>query len=276
MKALLRRAIEPLAAQAARAYVAGPRAGDALRVARRLSAWRLGVTIGYWNAAGESPERVHAASAEGLEAMHRAGLPGYLSLKHPALGPDEGLLLDLLDRARRLGRRVHFDALGPEHADRTNAAIEAGLAKKSDLGTTLPGRWTRSPGDADWAARLGLVVRVVKGQWADPDAPDLDPRAGFLAVVERLAGRAREVAVASHDLALAERSIERLRARGTRVCWELLFGLPLRGARRAARRLRVPVRVYVPFGASWLPYTMDVVRARPTVVPWLVLDRLGL
>ena len=118
-------------------------------------------------------------------------------------------------------------------------------------------------------------MRVVKGQWEDPDAPDRDPRDGFYEVVDRLAGRVRRVAVATHDVPLAERCLDRLAKAGTPADYELLHGLPSRRALRLAQRKRVQVRVYVPYGASWLPYSADWARRNPQVVLWLLRDFLG-
>ena len=144
-----------------------------------------------------------------------------------------------------------------------------------DLGCTLPGRWVRSLDDAERATEKGLAARVVKGQWADPDAPDRDGREGCLEVVRRLAGKARLVAIATHDVPLAERCVRVLQETSTPVELELLHGLPMRGALSMARRCRVPVRVYVPYGESWLPYSLDYVERHPEVMLWLVRDLLG-
>jgi proline dehydrogenase len=137
------------------------------------------------------------------EALSRNGLDAYLSIKAPALGFSPDLIAKLLERTSPAGVRVHFDSLSAESADRTLALIANAREHHDELGITIPGRWRRSLDDADTAVELGLEVRVVKGQWPAPQAPEQDPRAGFLAVVERLAGRARRVAVATHDDGLA-------------------------------------------------------------------------
>src|SRR5207247_3807890 len=119
------------------------------------------------------------------------------------------------------------------------------------FGTTLPGRWKRSAADALWAAESGLTVRVVKGQWADPSNPAQDLRAGFLEVIDQLAGRAPHVAVATHDVPLAAEAIARLRSAGTSCEMELLHGLPMKASLRLARKLAVNLRVYVPYGKAY-------------------------
>jgi len=264
-----------VATRAARAYVAGPTVGDAVRVARRWRGRRVASTIGFWNDGGDPFDLVQRETLKCVSALERLLPGGYVSIKLAAMGYREDLLRPVLGRAARSGFRVHFDSLGPETVERTNAVIERALPLHDDLGCTLPSRWARSLDDAEWALARGLAVRVVKGQWEDPDAPGRDAREGFLAVVSRLAGRARHVAVATHDVPLAERCVRALQDAGTPVELELLHGLPMRRALGMARRRRVGVRVYVPYGESWLPYSLDYVERHPDVVLRLVRDLLG-
>jgi proline dehydrogenase len=141
-----------------------------------------------------------------------------------------------------------------------------------DIGCTLPGRWRRSPNDAHWASDHGLCVRVVKGEWPDPREPQRNPRAGFLEVIDALAGRARRVGVATHDVALARAAIRRLQAAGTPCGLELLYGLPMRESIRHARELGIDVRVYVPYGEAYMPYALSQIRRRPRMLLWLLND----
>ena len=263
-----------LAAIASRSYMAGPELSDALRSAREFAAHGLGSTICYWNGPEDEPELVAENYLSTMNAMTREGLDSYLSLKAPALGYDETLITQIIDRARKSGIRVHFDALGPDSADRTFEQIERCAGKGQQIGCTLPGRWHRSLADADRVAGLGLSVRVVKGEWADPEYPDIDLGDGFLAVIDRLAGRAGNVGVATHDVPLAREAIRRLQAANTSCELELLFGLPLRESVEVARELEVPVRLYVPYGHAWVPYCLSQVRRRPRILWWLVKDAL--
>jgi proline dehydrogenase len=161
-----------------------------------------------------------------------------------------------------------------ETAERTLALIAGAAQHQNELGITLPARWRRSLGDAEMAVELGLGVRVVKGRWPDLHMPDQDLRAAFLAIIEQLAGRARRVAVATHDEALAREALRRLRAADTRCELELLFGLPAAAAARAADELSAPVRVYVPYGHATLPYRVPDARREIRVLGWLSQDLL--
>jgi hypothetical protein len=113
---------------------------------------------------------------------------------------------------------------------------------------------------------------VVKGQWADPEAPAADPAAGFLDVIDRLHGHEPGVGIATHDVDLLVESIRRLRASGTPCGAELYFGLPFRRPAAAARRLGVPARVYVAYGCADAPYGLMDVGHHPAVAWWLLQD----
>jgi proline dehydrogenase len=114
-------------------------------------------------------------------------------------------------------------------------------------------------------------VRVVKGQWPDPSHP-VDPSEGFLRIIERLAGRARHVSVATHDPKVAKAGLSALLARGTACELELLYGLPVRAVLPIAKEAGVPVRVYLPYGHAWLPYVVYRLREEPRVAAWLLRD----
>lgn len=264
----------------ARHHVAGETAEAAAQVADGFAARGIPTTIGYWDQPEDTPAEVTAQYLACLAAVP-AGRPGHVSVKLTALGFADDEIDRVLDRAAELGRRVHVDAMDHPFADPTFAALERMRTGRpdADLGCTLPGRWRRSVTDADTAVGLGLATRVVKGQWGDPEQPDesdTDRRAGYLRVVDALAGRASEVAVASHDVPLAAEACRRLRAAGTPCVWELLYGLPMRASMRRAEELDVPVRVYVPYGTAYLPYALGALRREPGKIVWLARDVAGM
>ena len=274
LRRMLRACWVPLAARAARGYVAGPGLSDALETAGRLSRQGFTGTVCYWNGDDDSPRRIADECVSALAGLAGEGLNCSLSVKAPPLGFARHLFAEIVGAAREGGLAVHFDSLAPDACDDTFALIAEVLASYPRLGCTLPGRWRRSLRDADLAVDLRLSVRVVKGQWADPDAPDLDLRAGFLAVIDRLAGRASHVGVATHDAPLAREALRRLRGAGTPCELQLLLGLPAGPSLREAAAAEVPVRFYVPYGLAYLPYALSRALHNPRMVWWVVRDLL--
>jgi proline dehydrogenase len=259
-----------LGGRARRAYVAGPGLADALDASGSLLARGITSTLGFWNSAADPPRTVADVYLASVEALGSQALGSQLAVKTPALGLSGGLVAEVVARSRDAAVDVVFDSLAHEDAEPT-LSLALASARDARIGCTLPARWRRSRRDADAAVEAGLAVRVVKGQWPDPDGePDL--RRGFLDVVDSLTGRARQVGIATHDVALAREALRRLRLAGTRCELELLLGLPLGPGLRLARAAAVPVRVYVPYGHAYLPYAVRRCRRSPRVLWWAAQD----
>lgn len=259
---------------AARRYVAGPELADALREQARYERAGFATTVGYWHSARDVPAaQVLEQCAAAVEALPAGS---ELSIKPPGMGNDAKAIGALLVRTRERGLGLHFDALQPETAAPV-LALAANLAEQAEgsLGCTLPGRWLRSIADAETVVSHALRVRVVKSEWADPEDPERDPRAGFLAVVDALAGRAAYVEVATQDAELAGEALRRLRDAGTPCELQVLHGMRCRGALAAAGALDVPVRVYIPYGYGRLPYELDAPHRHPARLARLTADLAG-
>ncbi|MBI5257265.1 MAG: proline dehydrogenase [Burkholderiales bacterium] len=257
---------------AGRAYVPGWTLDAVRRRAGTLAATGAGCTLGYFNPPGRA---VPAVAAECLAIVDTvAGLQpaGYLSIKAPAFGFDAQAMAPVLAHARARGVHVHFDSHDIASAGPTLHCLAQAAGQGGSLGLTLPGRWPRSLDDAEMACALGVRPRIVKGEWPDPAHPRADARAGFLALVERLAGRVPELAVATHDPALAHEALARLQAAGTRCELELLHGLPRRAPQQVADALGVPVRLYLPYGMPWRPYALRKLGENPRIAWWLLKD----
>jgi proline dehydrogenase len=259
--------VKAVVSRAARRYIAGDTLSGAERARARLDRRGHATTLGFWDAEGDAPRLVADRYLEAIESMREAPRHAYVSTKLPSLQFSTELLEEVARKAAEVGCRLHFDALGPESVERTQAAID-GLRKKFPdlaIGYTIPGRWRRSVADADWAAARSLAVRVVKGQFRETGENDVDPRAGFLAVIQKLAGRARHVDVATHDESLAREACAILSASQTPFDHECLFGM-------IPARPEAPPRVYIPYGAAYLPYAVQRLRSNPRLAGRLVID----
>jgi proline dehydrogenase len=211
---------------------------------------------------------VHLAAFERLAA---ADLDSYVSIKLSAMDFDAALFAELASAAERTGRRLHVDSLAPETAEPT-WRLAAGVASSAPFGMTLPSRWHRSLDDARRAVEKGYRLRVVKGHWADDHGERIDPRAGFLDVIDRLCGSNVSVGVASHDVGLLRESLRRLTVSGTPCEAELFLGMPFRGPSKVAKSYGVPVRLYVPYGDAWPGYGITDLITHPRTIWWLAQD----
>jgi len=264
---------------AGRVYVPGHKIDDAMIIANRLAAKNIACTLGYFHnwldpVRQESGQQIADISRTIVAAVANIKPRGYLSIKAPAFDYNPDILANIVSCAREQGVLAHFDSHGPETADATLTCIRQAVKLNASVSMTIPGRWHRSLADAKLACELGVRVRVVKGEWADPIDPGMDMREGYLQVIDLLAGKAREVAVATHDPWLAREALMRLRTASTPCELELLNGLPSRKILLLAKEFSVPVRVYIPFGISWRPYALSKVGENPRILWWILRDSI--
>ncbi len=272
VRSFARERLAALSHYLSRAYIAGPELEDAMTAFDRLTRNGQAGTIGYFNPARQPADEIARIDRQILAALGMIRRDAYVSIKVPPLGFDVALIEEIARQAETVRVGIHFDSHAIETTDATFACIEAALRHTGQIGCTLPGRWPRSLQEARRAIDLKLRVRVVKGQWADPAHPQSDISAGFLRVIDTLAGKVPAVAVATHDPVLAREALGRLRSAGTTCELELLFGLPMRAVSAVARNMNVPVRVYIPFGAAWLPYALTQLVNNPKILWWLLKD----
>lgn len=273
-RAATRRLQSSLERRAVRAYVSGPKMDHALALCRLLSERGLASTIGYVDTEGDSPRAVAQSYLEAIEAINRANVDCYLSIKAPVLRFSRPLFREIVERARARHIGVHLDALSAPDADETFSLLRDLRTLNPRIGCTLPGRWLRSVEDAERAIDLNLAVRVVKGEWPDSRRPEPRPFDNFLAVIDRLAGRAPHVAVATHNPTLAREALRRLRSTGTSCELEVLLGYPIRRVMSVAKAKGVLTRVYVPFGHDELPYSIGQAARNPRIIRWALRDLL--
>jgi proline dehydrogenase len=270
MHASLNSIVMPIIRFATRSYIAGDTLEDAADLAVRAAALKLSCTLCYWNDGTEDPEIVAREYESILNLFAKRRMDGALAVKLPALWEREEQVGRVVALARKTGAPVIFDAHDPHKSDDTFRFLEALGSEK--LGLAIPGRWRRSLADADRAVELGVRVRVVKGQWPDPDEPDMDMREGYLRVIKRLAGRASFVGVATHDAPLAAKAMDILAQAGTPFEQEFVFPLPIEPALREGIRFNVGARLYIPYGEAWLPYSLTRALKNPATFYWLARD----
>ena len=253
----------------------GPNAAAAVRTANALRHKGLAATIGYFQASHDGADDIVAANSEVAALLGGDARDVYLSVKAPPLSFDGGRLRTIARAGRAAGLGLLFDAHAAGDADRTLDTVSALLPDFPGTGCALPARWRRSSADAERFRDTTARIRIVKGEWADPERDQTSIEASYIGLIAALAGRAGTVAVATHDPALAERALALLVDAGTPCELEQLRGLPGRRTLSVARRLDVPVRVYVPFGPGWWPYALDKALARPYLASWMIRDALG-
>jgi len=253
-------------------HVSGLQVSDALAAARHEARSGHLSSFAYWPNPNEPPAVIGSHYVQAIDAVAAANLDSSISIKVDQFHYDREILAQVLHQAMLRRIRVHFDAQPFETTDRTHALVEEAVAMGADVSATLPSRWERSVQDAERFLRLGIPIRIVKGQGKDPGQPGIDPRRSFLSLVRQVAGRAAHVGIATHDRRVAEPALDLLQATKTPCSLEQLRSLPRLDF--LAQRRGIPIRVYIAYGRFGLPYAIAEVVRRPSILAWILRDAI--
>jgi proline dehydrogenase len=275
-----------LAMKAASRFVAGETLDSASKAVRELNAKGIKATLDLLGESVTKPEKARAATADILRIYDRIAadrLDCNVSVKLTQLGLDLSPELvrenvrQLLDQGRRHGIFTRIDMESSAHTQRTLDLFEEMFAAygRDLLGIVLQSYLYRSLKDAERCNELGARVRLCKGAYNEPaevafqDKKDVD--ANFVRMMEVLMARGQYAALATHDLTLIAAAKRFAQARGIaadRFEFQMLYGIA-RDVQEQLVREGFNMRVYVPFGTHWYPYTMRRFAERPANV-WFV------
>lgn len=270
-----RRRLKQLIYSIGRLYAIEPRTStDGTELCRVLQGYDIPTTLGKINKFGDDPAQIVLEYLLASNSLKGSATRGrfYLSIKPPALNFDPELAAIIAATALENGHGVHFDSHEFSQTDATLQLIEDLLERELPANTpagswrfslTIPSRWKRSSADARWAARKGVRVRLVKGDFKADSSDELDPVHGFLSLVDQLAGEVSDLALATHDCSLAREAIARCSRAGSALQLELFFGMPARAMMALSKEAGVPLGFYVPYGDTLLVYLIRDWLANP-------------
>ncbi len=257
----------------AKKHIAGPGLQDALSVCRQAAEKKWAAALSVWGFDKE-PDIFTSKCLEVINAISREDIDCYLSIKPGSINFDIKIFSEIATAAGKKNIRIHFDSLTYDLASRSIEFIKKAKFLYSNVGCTLPSGWLRSIGDAEEVAGLKIPVRIVKGQWKDPEHAKINTAENFLEIVNVLSNKAPLIAIATHDRDLAEKSIIKLKKAGHSNCeLEQFFSLPLNG-KKLAEKYSVKFRLYIAYGQPYLPYNFKHVFERPAMISWMLKDLL--
>jgi proline dehydrogenase len=266
-------------------FVAGDSADDALRVASRLLADGLRVSLDYLGEDTVDPQQAAAVADEYVRLIGllraggmSAGGAAEVSVKPTAVGlglaeHGEKTARENIARiavaARAAGTTVTLDAEERSRVEPTLQILRQLRPEFPDLGCVVQSYLRRSPEDCRQLAVAGSRVRLCKGAYnAAPDVA-FESRA----LIDRSFARCLRVLmdgpgypmIATHDPRLITIAGQRARAAGRHASsfeYQMLYGIrPAEQARLARAGARV--RVYVPYGSDWYGYLVRRLAERP-------------
>jgi len=283
----------------ARRYVAGASLEDALQRIELLRDEGYGTILDVLGEGEHDEGQARAAADEYLRALPALAsvdpdTPLSVKPTHLGLGLGVDLCAELLAGVCRAAasrqRRVRLEMEDAPTIDGTLAVFRRLRAEHENLGIVLQSRLFRTAGDvSELLAEPGppLDVRLVKGIYLEPasiawtDGADISR--SYVQLAERLVAGGAFVGFATHDSAVADACVASVAAHGglqpprerRRYEFQLLMGVRLDEAERL-RQAGHPVRIYVPYGKDWHPYTLRRLKRNPQIARHVTRAFFGL
>lgn len=276
---------KPLVRAFARPYIAGETLEDQIRVIESLNREGFMVASGILGELvnrREESEKAVADYKEVLDEISTRGLDSNVHVKPTHLG----LKLDtefcyqniraIVHHARTQGNFVRMDM---EDSSTIDDTLEIYFRLREDfdnVGCVIQARMRRSLDDVRRLANAGANVRLCKGVYLEPRKIAYTDREiireNYVMLLDELLSAGCYVGIATHDELLvweAYRIIDRLRLEPHQYEFQMLHGVE-HELRRIVRAAGHRLRVAVPFGPSWYPYSIRRLQKNPAIAGYVL------
>ncbi len=264
----------------AKRYIAGPELSDAINLTKKLNFQGIMTTIdvlGEFVSTVDETVHFRNLAIKVLEEIDRNKLDANLSLKLTQMGLkiSKALCIDnverIFEKAHELGIFVRMDMEDSSCTDDT-LEIYRTYRDKFNIGTVLQAYMRRTIDDIEWLSDGKLNLRLCKGIYIEPreiayQEKDI-VRDNFIFCLEELFKKKAYVGIATHDEYLvfhAERLIRKYKLKRKEYEFQMLLGVDEQ-LRRIILSRGHRLRVYVPFGKDWLPYSIRRLKENPNII----------
>ncbi len=275
----------------AKRYVAGETAEEGLACVDELNRQGFAVTLALLGEEVTEPAKAREATDEYvrvLEALSERGADANVSIKLTLLGLEIGLdfcresLQTVLAAAARADSFARIDMEDHTTTDDTlrlyqearsgELAGHVGIVLQSYLKRTLS---DIAELDGGINARLckGIYIEPRKIAWKDYESVRLN----FVQALEQLFDQGAYVGIATHDEYLVAAALGAIQRRGLspdQYEFQTLLGVD-EELRDSLRDMGHRVRVYVPYGRDWYPYSVRRLRENPQIAIYVMRAMLG-
>lgn len=281
---------KPLVGRVASRYVAGETLADAVRVVRSLNQEGAMATL---DVLGEEvKERAPAVAAveeylRVFDTIAGERLDSNVSIKLTMLGLkiDEGFCRDNVERivakAKEHGNFVRIDMEDHTTTDATLRIYHELHARYGNVGVVLQAYMRRTLADIAALPKQGASVRICKGIYVEPRTIAWKGfetiQANYVRALEKLIENGIYPGIATHDEYLVNRAVGLIDKHGLRreqYEFQMLLGVD-----EEMRRILIAgghrLRVYVPYGRDWYPYSIRRLRENPEVARHVIRATLS-
>lgn len=282
---------KPIVGKVAKRYVAGEEVADAVRTIRELNDEGSMATVDVLGEETRDPAKAEGAVTQYLgllESIDTESLDANVSIKPTMLGLkiDEEMCLDhigtIVRRAAELDNFVRIDMEDHTCTDATLRIYRHLLSEVGHVGVVLQSYLHRTIDDINDLLPSKPNIRLCKGIYREPRLIAWKQyetvRSNFIYTMEKLLEGGAYVGIATHDVHLVwagMTAVDRLGLDREDYEFQMLYGVDPE-LRRIILDRGHRLRVYVPFGRDWYPYSMRRLRENPTVAHHVTRAMLGL
>ncbi len=271
----------PIVGFFAKGYIAGKQLGDAVRVGRQLNEQGMVLTLdilGEFIKTKEEAVFFKNQCLEILETINQEKLDGNLSLKPTQMG----LLLDedfaysniheIVSKAAEFDNFVRIDMEDIECTDKTLTFYRR-LREEfpKHVGVVLQAYLRRTLQDIDDLSDKPMHFRLCKGIYNEPRSAAWKDMTiinhSYVECLDRMFRYGAYVGIATHDEKLvfeALRLIDKHGLSSEQYEFQMLLGVD-----PELRKILIdrghPLRIYLPYGESWMPYSRRRLKENPDI-----------
>ncbi|MDP6339049.1 MAG: proline dehydrogenase family protein [Candidatus Marinimicrobia bacterium] len=280
IKAMLPLVPKPLVWQFARSYIAGEKMSDLVNIVKDLNgAGFLAATsiLGEFVHKGIQAEAASEEYQDVLTTINNLGLDSYVHIKltHLGLKLDKELCFAnvkaVLKTADECNNFVRIDMEDSTCIDDTIAIYKRARSEFENVGMVIQACMRRSLNDIQALKGIQANIRLCKGIYIEPreiafhDRQNI--RNNYEALLRELLSAGCYVGIATHDPWLVEATfqlIEQFRLSPSQCEFQMLYGVES-DLRQSIRDKGHRLRIAVPFGPNWYPYSIRRLRKNPTI-----------
>jgi proline dehydrogenase len=268
-----------------RKYIAGETLQSAVDLVKDLNTKRIYATLDLLGESVDNEEKATTAFNKTMkifDALIENKLLANLSLKPTQLGLsfDKELaynhILQLVQRAHEIDNFVRIDMEDSPYTDDTIDIYQRIFKQYDNVGIVLQSYLKRTYNDATLLNKIGTDYRLCKGIYVEPASIAYKDkrtiRDNFVNVLESMLKNGNYVGIATHDSYLikeAYRLINENNVPNDKFEFQMLLGVRV-DLRDKIVKDGYKIRVYVPFGEDWYPYSIRRLQENPQMAGHIV------
>ena len=265
-------------------YIAGETLDIAVELVRTLNRKGIYATIDVLGEAVKDTTESREAKSKALEVLDtidRNGLKANLSVKPTQMGLnlDQALafeqISELVEKAKAINNFIRIDMEDSPYTDSTFKLFKDIKNKYNNVGVVVQAYLKRSYDDVVSLNKIGANYRLCKGIYIESSKiaykDKQEIRRNYLKILELILKSGNYVGIATHDEFLinsAKKIINDLSISKDKFEFQMLLGVR-EDLRNKINSEGYKIRIYVPFGKDWYPYSVRRLKENPQIAGYV-------